>query len=688
MFRIRIVPGLLALAIVCGLGPAVAPATAQVPVEAAGRLRGLYERGEFATRSFQADWLADASGYARLERPDGTQGRELARYDPETGKRTVLVSLAQLVPPGADRPLAIEGYALSPEPNVVLLQTNGRPGANGRGRVAEYWMLDRSSGALHKVAEGVDPGSLGSAFSHDGQRLLFRRSGDLYVTDRSGAHTVRLTRDGSAEAVSYRGAVWSPDGQWVAFVRSDASRVRIRKMLEPVDPSYPEVREIRFARVGETIATLQVGVVGVGGGETRWLAIPSPEEGFYLGDLSWAGNAREVLVEQRSRGQGARSFLLADARTGAVSRMYHETDPAWVIASYLTNGGIEWIRGGRAFVLLTEKDGWRHAYIYSRSGEELTLLTPGPFDVIERGRVDEAGGWFYYYASPDNATQRYLYRVRLDGSSAPERVTPGLSRSSEFVKLDIGNGVVMDAWMIKPRDFNPSRKYPLFVYVYGEPHAQTVLDSWSGNQIFHQTIADLGYVVVSIDNRGTPAPKGAAWTRAIFGSLGPLSTEEQAAGVLELGRSRRWIDLSRVGVWGWSGGGSNTLNAMFRRPDVFHVGIAVAPKPQPHLYNAWFQEIYMRTREANPEGYKRSAPINFAEGLKGDLLIIQGTGETNTHIEITYGLVDRLIALGKSFDLMTYPNRDHGINTGEGTSLHLRMLMVRYLLAHLPPGGR
>jgi dipeptidyl-peptidase-4 len=201
-------------------------------------------------------------------------------------------------------------------------------------------------------------------------------------------------------------------------------------------------------------------------------------------------------------------------------------------------------------------------------------------------------------------------------------------------------------------------------------------------------IAELGYIVVSIDNRGTPAPKGAAWRRSIFGCLGPLSTEEQAAGLKELARMRKYVDLSRVGIWGWSGGGSNTLNAMFRKPDVYHVGIAVAPKPQPHLYNAWFQEIYMETPETNPDGYKRAAPINFAEGLKGDLLIIHGTGETNTHLQITEGLVDRLIELGKPFDYMTYPNRDHGIRKGPGTSVHLRMLMSRYLIEHLPPGPR
>ena len=390
------------------------------------------------------------------------------------------------------------------------------------------------------------------------------------------------------------------------------------------------------------------------------------------------------------------------------------------------------------------KDGWRHAFLHARDGEEISLLTPGDYDVIDRGHVDAERGWFYFDASPENGTQKSLYRVPLDGSGTLERITPEdqggthdydfspdakwafhtcssfdsppvtdlvelpahrvvrvledngdlrmkaeqwISQSTEFLELDIGDGVSMDAWMIKPADFDESKKYPVFVYVYGEPHAQTVLDSWGAAQShFHRVVADLGYLVISIDNRGTPAPKGAAWRRSIFGSLGPLSTEDQAAAIQELARTRTYVDLSRVGIWGWSGGGSNTLNAMFRRPDLYHVGIAVVPKPQPHLYNAWFQEIYMRTREVNADGYEQSAPINFASGLEGNLLMITGSGETNTHIQIIEGLVDRLIELGKPFDYMVYPDRDHGLREREGTLVHVRMLIIRYLIEHLQRG--
>lgn len=654
-------------------------------VETQSRLRDVYERGGFRARNFQAKWLPDSSGYIVRERDSQSNEAIQIRYDVRNGKR-------------------IDSQPAKDEQSDL------------------------------------------KRLSPDGTRVLEFRERNLFVRDLATGKKTRLTNRPDDRDLWYRQPLWSPNGKQIVFVESDETDVRLRPVLVPTDPSYPKVQNNRFARVGEKIATLRIGVVDSEGKKIQWLPIDAPTEGYYLGQVDWATNSDEVLVEKLSRFRDVREFLLANVASGDVQRIYQETNEAWAVGSQGKNSGLTWVQDGKAFIVISEKDGWRHAFLHSRDGEQQALLTPGEYDIIDRASVDEEGGWFYFYASPDNGTQKYLHRVPLDGSGTLERITPTdqpgthdydfspdakwafhawstldkppvvelveltnhrvvrlledneqlskkakrlFSQPAEFLQLDIGGGVVMDASMIKPKDFDASKKYPVFVYVYGEPYAQTVLDSWgSAQNHFHRVVADLGYLVVSIDNRGTPAPKGAAWRRSIFKSLGPLSTEDQAAGLKELGRMKPYVDLSRVAIWGWSGGGSNTLNAMFRKPDVYDVGIAVVPKPQPHLYNAWFQEIYMRTREVNADGYKRSAPINFADGLEGKLLMITGSGETNTHIQIIEGLVDRLIELGKPFDYMVYPNRNHGLREGRKTVVHVRMLIIRYLLEHLPRGPR
>jgi len=222
--------------------------------------------------------------------------------------------------------------------------------------------------------------------------------------------------------------------------------------------------------------------------------------------------------------------------------------------------------------------------------------------------------------------------------------------------------------------------------VYGEPAGQTVTDRWGGGRmLFHRVLAEAGYLVVSFDNRGTPAPKGAAWRKVVYGTVGDLSSKEQAAAIRALAARHAFVDLDRVGVWGWSGGGSNTLNAMFRFPDIYKVGVSVAPVPDQKLYDTIYQERYMGLPQQNTEGYRVGSPINFAEGLTGRLLLVHGSGDDNVHYQGTERLVNRLVELGKSFDLMVYPNRTHAIAEGPGTTAHVYQLIARYFLQHLPP---
>ena len=255
--------------------------------------------------------------------------------------------------------------------------------------------------------------------------------------------------------------------------------------------------------------------------------------------------------------------------------------------------------------------------------------------------------------------------------------------------MAVDDGVVLDGYMLRPKAFDAARKYPVVVFVYGEPAGVMVNDAWGGvNMLFLRAIASQGYVVVCVDNRGTPALKGAAWRKVVYGAVGELSSKEQAAAIRALTAQRTYLDATRIAIWGWSGGGSNTLNAMFRYPDVYKVGVAVAPVPDQRLYDTIYQERYMGLPAENEKGYRAGSPIHFAEGLRGKLLIIHGTGDDNVHYQGTERLVNRLIELKKPFDMMVYPNRSHSISEGPGTSLHVYSLVARYIVEHLPAGPR
>ena len=262
-----------------------------------------------------------------------------------------------------------------------------------------------------------------------------------------------------------------------------------------------------------------------------------------------------------------------------------------------------------------------------------------------------------------------------------------LANRSEFLQVDIGNGVTLDGWMIRPKDFNPARKYPVLVNVYGEPAGQTVLDSWGDGRtgLFHRALAQEGYIIVSFDNRGTPSPKGREWRKVIYGSIGPLATEEQTKAIRILCEQRAYLDPDRIAVWGWSGGATDTLNLMFRSPDIYKVGMAVAPVPDQRLYDTIYQERYMGLPQENPDGYKRGSAINFATGLKGQLLVVHGTGDDNVHFQGSQMLINKLVEAGKQFSFMEYPNRTHQINEGPGTTIHVYTLLASFLEEKLPP---
>ena len=742
-----------ALTVLAVLGAVVVAQAQQAPVDRARQLDEqigrIFAAGEYTVPRFgPARWLADGASYTLLERG------EIVRYDAATGARTVLVSSAQLTPSGAAgsaAPLEIDDYIWSADARRLLIFTNTRKvwRQNTRG---DYWVLDLPGKSLKKLGGSAPESTLMFAkFSPDGTRVAYVRGNDLYVERIDDGRITRLTSDGSEttingtsdwvyeEELNLRDAFrWSPDGNRVAFWQFDTTGVGIFSLINDTDTLYPVVTRIPYPKAGTTNSAVRIGVVPADGGEPVWLKTPGDPRDNYLARAEWLDGST-VAIQQLNRLQNQNDLLLGDAFSGATRRVFRDESKTWVDLME----EVPWIDKGRAFLWLSERDGWRHVYRVAREGGEPTLITRFDGDALEIAGIDETRGWLYFIASPDNATQRYLYRSKLDGSGSPERVTPQsapgthgydvapggrlafhtysrfdlppatdvvdlqshkslrsltdtsalVSKLSDVVKppvefftVDIGGGVTLDGWMLKPASFDASRKYPTIVHVYGEPAGVTVTDRWGGGRmLFHRALANAGYLVISVDNRGTPAPKGAAWRKVIYGTVGDLSSKEQAAAVRALAARYSYIDAQHVGVWGWSGGGSNTLNAMFRFPDVFSVGVSVAPVPDQRLYDTIYQERYMGLPQDNVDGYRIGSPINFASGLRGRLLVAHGSGDDNVHYQGTERLINRLIELGKPFEMMEYPNRTHAISEGPGTTVHIYRLIARYFLEHLPP---
>jgi dipeptidyl-peptidase-4 len=565
----------------------------------------------------------------------------------------------------------------------------------------------------------------------------------LPLTTDGGGDIVNGTGDwvNEEEFSIYDGFKWSPDGQRLAFWQFDTSGVERFTLINNTAELYPRVIQFPYPKPGTKNSAVRVGIVASDGGPTTWVKSAEPLRDHYIPRMEWAGEGTLVL-QNMNRLQNRNDVLLADAASGEARRVLRDEGKGWVEPM----DEVAWLQGGREFVWVSESDGWRHAYTVKRDGSGKRLLTKFEGDLASITAVDNASGNLYFTASPVNATQRYLYTARLDGDGTVRRVTPlqqpgthaynvspgghwathtwssfqnppkteivtlpdhrsvrmlvdnaALATKAarvidppvEFLKVTVDDGVVLDGYLLKPKAFDASRKYPVVVFVYGEPAGVMVNDAWGGvNMFFLRAIAGQGYVVACFDNRGTPALKGAAWRKVVYGSVGELSSKEQAAAIRALTAERKYLDPTRVAIWGWSGGGSNTLNAMFRYPDVYKVGVSVAPVPDQRLYDTIYQERYMGLPAGNEKGYRAGSPIHFAEGLRGKLLIIHGTGDDNVHYQGTERLVNRLIELKKPFDMMVYPNRTHSISEGAGTSLHVYSLIARYIVEHLPAGPR
>jgi dipeptidyl-peptidase-4 len=741
---------LLAVLLVVVIG---SPATAQQSDSTLLTLERIFGSQEFSSQRFgPARWIDDGAGYTTLE-PAGNPeiGRDLVRYETATGQRSILAPAQKLIPPGGSKALNIENYAWSPDGRRLLIFTNSQRvwRQNTRG---DYWVVDLATWQLRKLGGEAKPSTLMFAkFSPDNRAVGYVRENNIYIEDLVGYKITQLTYDGSRTIINgtfdwvYEeefglrdGFRWSPDSKSIAYWQLDAAGVRDFLMINNTDSLYSFAIPVQYPKVGTANSACRVGVVSASGGATRWMEVPGDPRNNYIARMDWAASSEEIALQHVNRLQNTNELMLGNARTGAVRTIITEKDSAWVDVG----DDLHWLDNGKQFTWVSEREDWRHVYMISRDGANARSITAGAYDVESVQRIDDKGGWLYFIASFDNPAQRYLYRIRLDGKSKPERLTPqdlrgtnsynispdgkwafhtystfDLPRATvlvqlpkhdvvrelasnkalrakvrilkqkpaEFFRVNIG-GVELDGWMIKPYNFDANKKYPVLFHVYGEPAGQTVLDGWGGgDKLWHLMLAQQGYIVMSVDNRGTPAPRGRAWRKIVYRQIGILASKDQAAACRVI---RRWpfVDSTRIGIWGWSGGGSMTLNMMFRYPELYHTGMSVAPVTDQRYYDTIYQERYMGLPQDNPDGFKDGSPITFAHQLQGNLLLVHGTGDDNVHYQNSEALINTLVRANKPFTMMAYPNRSHGIFEGRGTTRHLYELLTRYLRENLPPG--
>lgn len=675
--------------------------------------------------------------------------------------RKVVISQAQLTV--KDQPLAISSFSFSADEQKWLLFTNTKKVWRLHTR-GDYYLYDTVKQTFRRVGKNRPSSSLMFAkLSPDGQKVAFVSEHNLFVEDLSTGDIKQLTDDGTRKLINgtfdwaYEeeffcrdGFRWSPDGKKIAFWQIDATKVKDYLMVNNLDSIYPYVQGVEYPVAGETPSPYKIGVVDVESGVSTWMNIPGDPKQHYLPRMEWTAQANELIIQQLNRKQNESKLYRCNVSSGLSTLVYSETDEAWIDILPLwdndyTSGGWDWLDKGKAFLWPSEKDGWRHLYRLSLDGKNELLLTKGNYDVMEIAAIDEKGGYLYFMASPDKATQKYLYRTQLNGKGKAQRVSPATQQGThtyelspdakfarhsfsnhytppasewislpdhkglngenmvekaviqadkknttvEFFTVKTSEGVEMDAWMVKPASFDPNKKYPLVFYVYTEPWGQTVIDQYgiAANFLYKGDMAQDGYIYVSIDNRGTPVPKGRQWRKSIYRKMGLLNIEDQAQAAKEIIKLP-YVDTSRVAVWGWSGGGSATLNLLFQYPQIYKTGIAIAAVGYQLTYDNIYQERYMGLPQENKEDFIKGSPITYAKNLQGNLLYIHGTGDDNVHYQNAELLINQLIKYNKQFGFMPYPNRTHNLSEGEGTVEHLSTLYTRYLKQHCPPGGR
>ncbi|MCO4294083.1 S9 family peptidase [Solitalea sp. MAHUQ-68] len=698
-------------------------------------LEDIYVKRSFVAGGvFGLNSMKDGKTYSSLVNDKTKNDNYVLKYEYATGlvKDTVLKS-SQLKYKGKD--LKLDDYSFSNDENKVLIATETEP-VYRRSNLINNYILDRNTKTLTAVSEGGKQKY--ANFSPDASKIAFVRDNNIFIKDLVSGEEKKITNDGIKNKIINGGTdwvyeeefefarafFWSPDGKKIAYYKFDETEVP--EISIPVyNGLYPEEYRYKYPKAGEKNSIVSIHVFDLATGTTTTVDV-GPEKDQYIPRIKWTNDANTLCVLRMNRHQDKLEYLLANAQTGATKSIFTETDKSYV---EVTND-LTFLSDNKSFITTTEQDGYRHIYLYDLTGKLIRQITKGPWEVTSLYGIDEKTKTIYFQSAETSATKREIYSIKLDGSGKKKLTTAegtnnatfsadfsyfinsysnantpavfslkdktgkqlrvleentklnsqlaGFNYSGkQFIEVPMPDGIKLNAWVIKPSNFDATKKYPVFMYAYGGPGSQQVLDGWNSGDIWFQMLADKGYIVFCMDNRGTGA-RGAAFKKSTYLQLGKFEIQDQIDAAKWLG-TQSYVDASRIGYYGWSFGGYMASLAITRGADVFKMAIAGAPVTSWRFYDSIYTERFLRTPQENPSGYDDNSPINYADKLKGKFLMIHGTFDDNVHFQNSAEMSLALIKKNKQFESFYYPNEHHGVRY----RYQLQTMMVDFILKNL-----
>ena len=661
-------------------------------------------------------WMKDGKSYSYLETPKDSKTASIFRFDCATGKSTLLIDCATIKEPGSNDPISMMDYTFSPNESSILFTLNVKA-IWRHSRTAQYFAYDLKSGSLKNISKG-EGDVMNAKFSPDGMKVGFVRGGNIFVYDVAADTETMLTNDASEHVFNGKfgwvyeeefsisdGWQWSPDSKQIAYWQEDERDVP-EYTLTDWTPLHLELTKIRYPKPGDKNPVMKIGVVHIESKSTRWMDIGT-ETDLYIPRIQWTADPAILSIQRLNRLQNHLELLFADVATGKTRVVLEENSQAWKdIEDYLT-----FLSDKKHFIWASEKSGWRHLYLYDYTGKLIKQLTSGEWEVTGLKAVDEKSKTLCYTSNEGTPIENHLYSISFEGKKKEHRCTaPGnhsvnmsktgdyytdrfstfdtgsksilLSRDGKEVKVmsdattnfypdhnlskkqlltfKTSDGWTLYATMLKPPDFDANKKYPVLFDIYGGPGSQSIYNSTTST--WHQFLAQHGYIVFTVDNRGTGG-RGTAFKHVAYKKLGEWEVNDYIESAKYL-TSLGYVDSARIGIWGWSYGGYMAALTMLKASDYFKAGIAIAPVTNWKFYDSIYTERYMQTPELNPDGYKNGSCMEYAKNLKGKLLLVHGGVDDNVHLQNTIHLIDALEKANKQFDLRIYPNGNHGIGGG------------------------